>query len=60
MRLVVFAVRITCHHIREECHGGGPRCRAAGITVMDCGPVDNTRVNTACLFPEPCALGVSF
>lgn len=22
---------------------------------MDCGPVDNTCVNTACLFPEPCA-----
>lgn len=22
---------------------------------MDCGPVDNTCVNTACLLPEPCA-----
>ena len=34
------------------------RCRARGITVMDWGPVDNTCVNTVCLFPEPCALGV--
>lgn len=33
-------------------------CRARRITVMDWGPVVNTCVNTVCLFPEPCALGV--
>lgn len=33
-------------------------CRAGRITVMDWGPADNTCVNTVCLFPEPCALGV--
>lgn len=62
--MAVFAMCINCHHTavkREECLGLGYHwdiVELGGITVMDLGPVDNTCVNTVCLFPEPCALGV--